>query len=241
MAIVSLHSLLFETTSSYEANLQTLLELIKKVPDGGFIVAPEVCLTGYDYENFDAMLTFGASALGAIKEASKNKTVLFTALVKEDGVVKNNAYVFHNQRLIHKQPKVKLFRFGEEHNYVSAGKEEEIIQFEIDGVRIGILICFEIRFKHFWQKLEGADIIAVPSWWGILRERNYKVLTEALAIMNQCYVVCSDSQNAQCTRQSGVITPFGIAYRNEGEPIASLTFNPKEIQKMRRYMDVGIE
>jgi predicted amidohydrolase len=232
---------LFETTSSYEANLQTLLELINKTPDGAFVVAPEVCLTGYDYENFDAMVAFGESALSAIQEASKNKTVIFTALVREGDVVKNNAYVFYNQKLVHKQPKVKLFRFGEEHKYIASGEEEEIFIFEIDGVRIGLLICFEIRFKDFWQKLEGADIIAIPSWWGILRERNYKVLTEALAIMNQCYVVCSDSQNAECTRQSGVITPFGIAYRNEGEAIATLPFEPKEIQKMRRYMDVGIQ
>jgi predicted amidohydrolase len=45
-------SLLFETTRDYKSNLQTLLYLIEKTPQKSLIVAPEVCLTGFDYENF---------------------------------------------------------------------------------------------------------------------------------------------------------------------------------------------
>ena len=233
-------SLLFETTSDYETNLQTLLDLVAKTPKNSIIVAPEVCLTGYDYENFQKMVDFSQKALEKLLKASKEKTLILTMIQKDKNDIKNFAFVFHNGEIIRKQPKVKLFKFGEEHKYMASGKEEDIEIFEIDGIKFGILICFELRFKNFWQKLEGADIIAVPSWWGILREQNYKILTTALAIMNQCYVIASDSQNSICTRASGIINPFGKELINEGENILSLDFDKKEIQKMRRYMDVGI-
>ena len=88
--------------------------------------------------------------------------------------------------------------------------------------------------------LEGADIIATPSWWGKLREQNYLTLTNALAVMNECYVVCSDNRNEECNAQSGIITPFGIEERNEARDLLIQKFDKNEIKKMRRYMDIGI-
>ena len=240
MMTSNLISLLFQTLPSYEQNLSTLLSLVAKCPEGSFIVAPEVCLSGYDYEHFQQALDFTQSAIPRLKEASLKKTIVLTMLTQKKEGAFNIAYVFHNGEIVHTQPKVKLFKFGEEHHYLQCGDESEITLFDVDGKKVGLLICFELRFKHLWQKLEGADIIAVPSWWGILREQNYKILTTALAVMNECYVLCSDSQNAEYTRQSGVITPFGKEYRNEGEAILSLPYDQNEIKKMRRYMDIGI-
>ena len=105
---------------------------------------------------------------------------------------------------------------------------------------MGILICFELRFKHFWKQLEGSDIIAIPSRWGKLRTQNFISLTNALAIVNQCYIVASDSSNEDFTAQSGIITPFGEETRNNSLKLLSQAFELSEIKKMRRYMDVGI-
>ena len=63
-------SLLFETTPDYNANLQTLLKLVNEASEKSLIVAPEVCLTAYDYDNFDAVLEFASVANEAIKKAS---------------------------------------------------------------------------------------------------------------------------------------------------------------------------
>lgn len=241
MTISNLCSLLFKTVSSYEENLQTLLELIEQCPSNSLVVAGEVCLTGYDYDNFDAMLDFAAVALPHIQKASKNKTVIVTLCERDAAGAKNFAYVFSDGKLVKKQPKAKLFKFGNEHKYLEAGDEKEITIFEIGGVKIGILICFELRFKHLWMQLEGADIIAVPSWWGRPREQNYTTLTNALGVMNQCYTVCSDNLNEECCAQSGIITPFGVERRNENAAILMQRFDKNEIKKMRRYMDVGIK
>lgn len=236
-----LYSLLFETkVGEYDANLRTLLQLISKTPKNSLIVAPEVCLSGFDYENYDAALAFCDVANEALKEASDGKIIILTMLERRGDEVFNFAKIFHNGAIVFERAKAKLFRFGDEHKYMSEGSGDEVQIVTVDGIKIGILICFELRFKEFWQRLEGCDVIALPSWWGVLRTEHFRVLTEALAVMNQCYVVASDSQNAECTGLSGIIRPHGEVERNETRAILECSFDRKEIVTMRRYMDVGI-
>lgn len=233
-------SLLFETTKEYDNNLKTLLELIDKAPKKSLIVAPEVCLTGFDYQNYEKAVEFSDVASEALKKASKDKIVILTMLQKRGDEVFNFAKIFHNGEIVYERAKAKLFRFGDEHKYMSEGSSEDVGIVEVDGIKIGILICFELRFKDFWQKLEGCDVIALPSWWGVLRSEHFRVLTQSLAIINQCYVVASDSQNEECTKLSGIIRPHGEDKRNKKRACLKMAYNKKEILSMRRYMDVGI-
>ena len=76
---------------------------------------------------------------------------------------------------------------------------------------------------------------------GEIRAEHFKTLTKALAIMNQCYVVASDSANEECTGLSAVISPQGEAHYNGNTPCLERTYSKKEIALMRRYMDVGIQ
>ncbi len=235
-------SLLFETvTPDYNTNLQTLLKLIDECDEKSLIVAPEVCLTAYDYDNFDAVLEFASVANEAIKKASQNKIIILTIIEKKDGEVFNFAKIFHNGEIVYERAKAKLFRFGDEHKYMSEGSDEDIKIVEVDGIKIAIFICFELRFKELWQKSEGADVIAVPSYWGVLRTEHFEVITHALAIINQCFVVASDSMDEECTKMSGIITPHGKVERNGNKPCLEVPYNTKEIEVMRRYMDVGIK
>jgi predicted amidohydrolase len=233
-------SLLFETSSDYEKNLQTLLNLVEKAGKRSFIVAPEVCLTAYDYDNFDAVLDFAPYAIEAIKKASHDKIIILTILERRDGKVYNFAKVFHNGKVVYERAKAKLFRFGNEHKYMQEGSVEDFKIVEVDGIKLAVFICFELRFKELWCKSEGADVIAVPAWWGAARREHFKILTQSLALLNQCYVVASDAKNEECTQQSGIIDPQGEAKRNGHKPCLCLAYDTKAIRLMRRYMDVGI-
>lgn len=236
----TLCSLSFKSTNNYQENLDTLISMIKDTKEKSFIVAPEVCLSTYDYENFDEILNFASKAIEAIKQVSKNKIIILTIIEKRGDEVFNFAKIFHNGKVIYERAKAKLFRFGDEHKYMQEGSDENLKIVDIDGIKIGVLICFELRFKDFWQKLEGCDVIAIPSYWGVLRTENFKVLTRALAIMNQCFVVASDSLNEDCTKMSGIIKPNGDVTRNGNKPCLEIEYSKKEINTMRRYMDVGI-
>ncbi len=234
-------SLLFDTIEhDYHANLQTLLKLVDKAPPKSLIVAPEVCLSGFDYKNYEEAIAFSDVADVSIKAASRDKIIILTMLQRKDGEIFNFAKIFFNGEIVYQRAKAKLFRFGDEHKYMSEGSADEIEIVEVDSIKIGILICFELRFKELWKKLEGCDVIAIPSWWGVLRTEHFKTLTRALAIMNQCYVVASDSLNSECTKMSGIIKPHGEDERNKDRAYLELPYDKKEIQTMRRYMDVGI-
>jgi len=236
----TLCSLLFKTTTNTNTNLQTLLKLITKTPNKSVIVAPEVCLSGFDYDNFEAVADFFPHAISEIKKASFGKIIIFTIIQKRDSKFYNFVKVIHNGKVVYERAKAKLFLFGGEDEHFDEGESRHVEIVEIEGIKIGILICFELRFKELWKQLEGADVIAVPSWWGVLRSQHFKVLTQALAIMNQCYVVASDSLNQECTKMSAIINPQGEVLLNGNKPCLELQYSKKEIALMRRYMDVGI-
>jgi len=236
----NLCSLLFLTTNDYNKNLQTLLSLIEEASLESLIVAPEVCLTGYDYENFDEAVAFSKTAIQKIQKASFEKIIITTILEKRDGKVFNFAKIFYNGEVVYERAKARLFRFGNEHKYMSEGSDKEFEIVEVAGVKIAVFICFELRFKELWQLSEGADVIAIPAWWGVLRTEHFKSFTQTLAIMNQCYVVASDSKNEECTKMSGIITPQGEVQRNGNKPCLTVEYKQKDITLMRRYMDVGI-
>lgn len=234
-------SLRYPTSSDFQENLSTLLSLIGSTSPNALVVAPEVCLTNFDYERFEEAADFTAPALERLADALGERILVLTVIERREKGIYNVAKVLYHGEVIHEQAKARLFRFGGEHGHFEEGSDEEIVQFEIDGIRLGILICFELRFKSLWQRLEGADVIAIPAQWGKLRTQNFIVLTEALAVIDQCYVVASDTSNAEMTGASGVISPFGDAYRNGEDRIRSVRFKKDEVRKMRRYLDVGID
>ena len=187
------------------------------------------------------MILFAERATQEIKKLSLNKIIVITMIEKRDGEIFNFVKVFYNGAVVFERAKARLFRFGDEHKYMSEGSDESFKIVEIEGIKIAILICFELRFKELWKLSEGADIIVIPSYWGILRTEHFKSLTQSLAIINQCYVVASDSMNDDCSKMSGIITPQGIVERNFGKEFLELSYSKKEINLMRRYMDVGIK
>lgn len=233
-------SLSFKTTHNYEENLKTLSTLIKNSPEDAVIVAPEVCLSGFDYENIDAVVAFTPKALEELKHLCGKRIVILTVIEKVGEALYNMVKIFHNGAIVYERGKARLFRFGGEQNYFKEENDKKVCLVELDGIKLGVIICFELRFKSLWQSLEGADIIAVPSWWGVLRAEHFKVLTQSLAVMNQCYVIASDSANEECTKLSGIITPFGVDVRNENSACLQVDYDKKEVQQMRRYLDVGI-
>ena len=234
-------TLQFESTNNYENNLKILIEQIEQTPNNAIILAPEVCLTDFDYEHFEEASYFSTHAIEKLLALSKERIICLSVIEKhKSGRFYNVAKVIHNSEVVHEQCKTRLFHLGDEHKYFAEGKEEKRSIFEINGIRFGLLICFELRFKQYWQELEGADIILVPARWGKARAQNFTVLTEALAVMNQCYVMASDASSDDCTSMSGIITPFGESARNGNALCLISPYDKQEIRLMRRYLNVGI-
>ncbi len=232
-------TLCFESVSDYQVNLDTLIDALKRAPQYAIILAHEVCLTGFDYDRLEAAAAFGAKALEEILLHVTEKILVFTMIQRRGEAFFNVAKVITQNSVVREQAKAMLFSLGSEERYFTPGPNHEIAIFELDGIKIGILICFELRFNHLWQQLEGADIILVSARWGKIRAHHFRILTTSLAIMNQCYVLCADGANADATALSGIIDPLGEESRNQ-ELLLSGIFDPKKIAAMRRYLNVGI-
>ena len=220
----------------YQKNLDKLLDLIKKNKDKQIIVAPEVYLTAYDYEHLATAAKFSAKALKVLKAEVGEQIVVLTLILKEGDYFVNQAVVIHKHKVVYKQNKVKLFKLGDEDLYLMAGKKKKIQPFEIDGVKYAILICFELRFKDLWKQIEGVDIVLIPARWGLARKKHLEILSTALAVMNQCYVLLSNSSDSDMASSSSIISPNGSVLINDSKEMLDGTIDFREIKKMRRYI-----
>ncbi len=224
----------------YQENFKTFKNLINQSSSNSIIVAPELCLSNFSFSCLDKAAKFSQKALEELLKLSKEKVITFSMIEKIGGSYYNSAKVLYQKRIVHSQEKVGLFKLGDEDKYFQTGEVEKIKIFEIEGLKFAILICFEIRFIEFWQRIKGADIILVPALWGRARKEHFEAITKALAIINQAFVIASNSSNENMASSSGIITPFGKEYRNDNLKSICVKTDFKEIKKMRRYLDIGL-
>ncbi|MBV5279373.1 MAG: carbon-nitrogen hydrolase family protein [Campylobacteraceae bacterium] len=225
---------------SFEENFETLQQLILQTPKDAIVLAPELCISGYSYQNMDQAALFSQIIIPKLKALSMDKTIGLTLIEKNGENFVNNFKLFHRGENIQTRTKSKLFTMGDENIYFKEGNLEEINILEIDGIKIATLICFELRFTKLWEQIKGADVILIPSFWGKLRKEHFETLTKALAIMNQSYVICANSVDDTMAGGSGIITPFGEAYRDDSRSLISAKLEMSEIKKMRKYLDIGL-
>ena len=220
----------------YQENLDTLLFHLENHQDKHIVVAPEVFLTGLDYEHMTTAAKFSAKALKTLKKEINEQIVVLTVILEDGDDFVNQAVVIHKHKIIHKQEKIKLFKLGDEDLYFKAGKKKKIKPFEIDGVSYALLICFELRFKELWKQVEGADVVLVPARWGKPRKKHLEVLSSALAVMNQCYVIVSNASDIDMASSSAIISPTGEVLIDDKQEAIEGTIDFREIKKMRRYI-----
>lgn len=226
-----------KTLDTYKKNLDYLLYTIKN-SKADLILAPELYLTGFDYGNFDKATAFYERALVDFLALVDSKILVLTMIVKENGLFFNRAVVIHKHKIVHTQEKYKLFKLGNEEKYFEAGDKSKIAEFEINGISYAILICFELRFKELWKQVEGVDIVLIPARWGKSRQPHLETLSRALAIMNQCFVVVSNSADDDMAKASAIISAWGEVVSSENLELIEKNIELRDIKRIRRLINV---
>lgn len=80
----------------------------------------------------------------------------------------NTSFAINRQgEVIAKYDKIHLYKFlgGNEHSFISEGNK--IVTVDFDFARVGLAICFDIRYPLHFNKLikEKVDIITLPTAW----------------------------------------------------------------------------
>ena len=237
---MKLITLQIKTSLDFQTNLNELKELINSCEENSLILAPELALSGFSYTRMDEASTFSIKAIEEIKELSTNRIIALTFITKKDEKYFNTLYIFHNKKIIHTQSKFKLFPLGDELTHFKSGNLEDIKIININGLKIATLICFELRFPTLWEKIKGADVILNPAMWGLKRKDHYESISKTLALVNQCFVIASNSANDNMAKGSAIISAFGNVIKNDSKNKLEMIFDLDEIKKVRRYIDIGL-
>ena len=216
----------FKTSSSYEKNLEEILNILNN-SSSDFLLFPEVCLTGFDYKNWDEVNEFGKYAIEKLSKI--NKTFALTIIENN-----KNYFCFFDNGLKHKRAKYNLF--GYENRYFEIGNKPDI--FEWRGLKIANLICFELRFIEYWEKFKGIDLIIVSSRWGNERIEHFKTLLKALSLSTQSQVIAVNSANEKAYSCSFDAWGEGIE-SNIFKVIGDIDFIKNK--KIRKKLNIGIK
>lgn len=237
---MNLISLQIETSNDFEKNLENLKNLITSCKDNSIILAPELAIVGFAYYKMDEAAAFSEKIIEELKKLSENKAIALTTIIKENNKFYNRLFIFYKNKILHTQDKIKLFPLGEEDKYFTVSKENSIKIIDINGLKIATLICFELRFPTLWEQIKGADVILNPAMWGIKRKDHYETISKSLALINQAFVIASNSANSNMGKGSAIISPFGELLRDDSKTILEAKFSREEIEKVRRYINIGL-
>jgi predicted amidohydrolase len=141
----------------------------------------------------------------------------------------NSSLVYNPQgERVARYDKIHLFGFqkGKEHYNESATIEagNQPLAFETPFGRLGLTICYDIRFPELYRRLGEPDLVVIPAAFTETTGRaHWEVLLRARAIENQCYVLAvaqgGKHENGRETHgNSMLIDPWGeiLARQDKG-------------------------
>lgn len=191
------------------------------------LVLPETWNTGFfPKENLaDLCDNDGAQVkaqIGALAKKLHVNIVAGSVANVREGKVYNTAYVFDREgNCVASYDKTHLFTPMGEDNYFTPG--DHLCRFMLDGVRCGLIICYDVRFPELTRSLTvpGLDMLFVVSQWPKVRTFHLRSLTTARAIENQMFVVCCNSCGTAGETvyggNSAIIDPWGETVALAGE------------------------
>ena len=200
-------------------------ESVKEQPD--VIVLPETWNTGFfPKENLSDLCCQDGDTvklrIGELAKKYKVNIVAGSVSNVRNGKVYNTAFVFDRDGIcIAEYDKTHLFTPMGEDDYYTFG--DHLCRFELDGVKCGIIICYDVRFPELTRSLalQGLDMLFVVSQWPKERILHLQTLTVARAIENQMFVVCCNSCGTAGKTvyggNSAIIDPWGQTVVAAGE------------------------
>ena len=162
-----------------------------------------------------------------------------------EGRLYNTACVFDRQgALIASYDKIHLFSPSGEDKVFQKG--DKICTFTLDGVRCGMILCYDLRFPELTRGmcLPGLDVLFAPCQWPKARVSHLRTLTAARAIENQMFVVCCNAcgtaGTSVCGGNSAIIDPLGetLALAAETEEIITADCDTEVLQTIRSSIPV---
>lgn len=241
----------FAPTADAAANLSSISELTATAASRGarVVVFPEY--SSWFADPFDAELAAHAEPLDgpfttALRSLARTHDVhLVAGLVERAAAaekVRNTVVAVGPAGIAAVYRKLHLYdAFGQrESDWVEAGELGRPETFEVDGLRFGLLTCYDVRFPEVGRLLAdaGADVFLVPAEWvrGPLKEHHWRTLLHARAIENTVFVAAADHPPPLGVGTSMIVDPQGveIAAIGTGTGVVVAHIDASAIEGVRR-------
>jgi deaminated glutathione amidase len=151
-------------------------------------------------------------------------------------------------RQVARYDKMHLFAFArgderyDEAAIIEAG--DRVVAVDTDIGRVGLGICYDLRFPEFFRAMGKVDLIVLPAaFTETTGPAHWRVLLRARAIENQCYVVAAaqggEHPGGRVTHGNSLIAdPWGqiVADMDKGEGIVGAELDLARLAEIRNSL-----
>lgn len=206
------------------------------------VILPEMFSTGFSMRPEGLAEKMDGPTMAWMKKIAGLRSIILTgSLIIED---KGNYY----NRLIWMLPdgtygqydKRHLFAYGGENRKYSPGSSRLIAS--VKGWKILLQVCYDLRFP-VWSRLSSQgeyDLLINVANWPERRSGAWKILLQARAIENQCYVaglnrVGLDGNQIAHSGDSMIVDPVGeiLDHRSRDEEILTSILQKEHVEEVR--------
>ena len=214
------------------------------------LLLPELWLTGFyprpirSYADISGQKT--CALLSALAQKYQVNVIGGTVPSILGDKVFNTSYIFDRSgQLVTTYQKTHLFSPSGEDKDFSAG--DKLVTFYLDGIKCGILVCYDLRFPEAVRQLTlaGISLLFIPAAWPNKRLLHWQTLIRSRAIENQLFVIAcnaagTDASGQQLAGHSALIDPWGelLAEADTDETILQGNIQPAVQKQIRETIDV---
>jgi nitrilase len=160
--------------------------------------------------------------------------------------VKNSCLVYDDSgKQVARYDKIHLFnlKFGKEHyaeeETIEAGTK--VVTLESPFGRIGLSICYDLRFPELYRSMEKVDIILAPSaFTSFTGKAHWEILVRARAIENMAYMIAPAQigrhiNGHETYGDSMIVDPWGVILDHlpKGPGVVLANINPSYQKNLR--------
>lgn len=206
-----------------DANVRKIRDFSSRAREAGaeLVVFPEMADTGYSMPVIQAHAKpWTDGAVPPLQEIARSFSIAIICGVSErddKSIYNSQIFIDSKGKILGSYRKTHLFTAGPigEDTVFSAGNE--LRSFSFGGLRLGVSICYDLRFPEVYRTLaieEKANVFIVSSAWPFPRVEHFRILATARAIENQSYMIVSNrvgcDDGVTSCGSSAIIDPYGV-------------------------------
>jgi len=183
-----------------------------------------------------------------LKELARKFGVAIIAgsIIEQRGDQKFNTSVLidRNGEIIGRYSKIHLFNAFQFKESEAITHGSELGVFEINGIRVGLTICYDLRFPEIyrWLALQGAKVVFVPSAFVSPNMDHWRLCARARALENGIFIVgvnqIGGASGINFLGRSLVVDPWGniISSASNREMVLFADLDTQVIEETRTQL-----